>query len=160
MIKRTVFLRWALFACFIALGAYIAWQRGWIALLERDVTHLPYLTLAFGVIGTLWCGRIAWQLSSGHDLDDLKIDLKLAHYAPVICVSLGMLGTGLGFRDMFSDSAAAGQAKEVIASTWHLAGIALLNTVTGMIAGLVLEVQARAIDYAVAKARKRARKAP
>jgi len=160
MRKRTVFLRWAIFACLLIVGLYSADQRDWFAQFERDVTHLPYLTFAFGALGTLWCGWIAWRLSAGADLEDLKIDLRLAHYAPIICVSLGMLGTGLGFKDMFSEAATAGPAKEVIATTWRLAGIALLNTVTGMIAGLIVEGQARMLDYALAKARKRARKTP
>ena len=160
MNKRTVFLRWALFACFIAVGIYVAWQRGWGGYVQDDPTHVTYITLSFFAIATLWCGRLSWALCGGRDPDDIEIDLKLAHYASSLCVSIGLIGTAVGYYLMLKQGGAEGQASEIIKRTFSNASIAIVNTVVGGICGVLIEIQSKYLEHATAKALKRAGKAP
>lgn len=159
MQKKTTFLRWAFFAGLIALGAYIAVKNGWLGYLDKDATRIPYVTLCAGALSTLYCGRLCWRLSGGRDPEDLEIDLEIAHYASSLCVSLGLLGTAIGYLIMFKEGAVDGSAKEVIRQTFSTASVAIVNTVCGAVCGILVEIQSQGVKYAVAKARKRAGKA-
>lgn len=159
MNKRSVFLQWALFACLVAMGVYVAWQSGWVEYLQKDPTHITYLSLSAGALATLWCGRLCWKLSSGHDPDEIGIGLDIAHYASSFCVSIGLIGTAVGYLLMFKQGSVNAPASEVVRQTYAAASVAIVNTVCGAVCGLLVEVQSQAIKYAVAKANKLAGKA-
>lgn len=155
MKKRTVFLRWAMFAILIVTGAYAAQQAGWIGYVQDDPTHVTYITLSVFVLATLWCGRMCWALSSDRDPDDIDIDLKLGHYASSLCVSIGLIGTAVGYYLMLKGGSAQGQASEIIKRTFANASIAIVNTVVGGICGVLIEIQSKFIEHAAARAEKR-----
>jgi hypothetical protein len=158
MLKRSEFLQWALFACLIGLGVYTAWNLDWVAFLGKDPTHITYVALIAGGVATLGCGRIAWALSSKKDPEDIAIGLDIAHYASSFCVSIGLIGTAVGYLLMFREGGADIPVKEAVHHTFAAASVAIVNTVCGAVTGLLVEVQYQGLKYATAKAKRRAAK--
>jgi hypothetical protein len=142
-------------ASLIVTGAIITHRLGYSSYVNDDPTHVTYVTLGFFVLATVWCGRLAWALSGGRDPDDIEIDLKLGHYASSLCVSIGLIGTAIGYYLMLKEGGADGEANEIIKRTFSNASIAIVNTVVGGVCGVLLEIQAKFLEHATAKAEKR-----
>ena len=159
MKKKRLFLQWAAMASLIVVGAILAMDLGYAKFVRNDPTHFTYVALTAFAVATVWCGRLAWMLSSGRDPDDLEIDLKLGHYASSFCVSIGLLGTAVGYLIMFQHGTVEGDAKTVMHQIFGEASVALVNTVLGGICGVLVEIQSQVIGHGIDKARKRAAKA-
>lgn len=155
MKERKLFLQWAAMASLIVVGALLAQRLGYAAYIHDDPTHVTYVTLSFFVLATCWCGRLAWSLSGGRDPDDIEIDLKLGHYASSLCVSIGLIGTAVGYYLMLKEGGAEGEASEIIKRTFANASIAIVNTVVGGVCGVLIEIQSKYLEHATAKAEMR-----
>jgi len=153
--KRRLFVQWAVMASLIVVGALFARNLGYAAYIQDDPTHVTYITLSFFALATCWCGRLAWSLSGGRDPDDIEIDLKLGHYASSLCVSIGLIGTAIGYYLMLKEGGADGEASEVIKRTFNNASVAIVNTVVGGVCGVLIEIQSKYLEHATAKAEKR-----
>jgi hypothetical protein len=153
--KRRLFVQWAVMASLIVTAALLVNRLGYASYIHDDPTHVTYVTLGFFALATVWCGRLAWSLSSGRDPDDIEIDLKLAHYASSLCVSIGLIGTAIGYYLMLKEGGADGEASEIIKRTFSNASIAIVNTVVGGVCGVVIEIQSKFLEHATAKAIKR-----
>jgi len=158
MKEKRLFLQWAVMASLVVVGVVFAWRLGYDKFLRDDPTRFTYVALAAFTIATAWCGRLAWLLSSGRDPEDIEIDLKLWHYASSFCVSIGLLGTAVGYLIMFQHGTIDGEAKTVMHQVFGEASVALVNTVLGGICGVLVEIQSQLIGHAVDKAKKRAGK--
>ena len=155
MKEKRLFLQWAVMACLIVVGAAFALNLGYAAYIHDDPTHVTYVTLSFFVLATCWCGRLAWSLSGGRDPGDIEIDLKLGHYASSLCVSIGLIGTAIGYYLMLKEGGAEGEASEIIKRTFANASVAIVNTVVGGVCGVLIEIQSKYLEHATAKAEMR-----
>jgi hypothetical protein len=62
MVRRKLFLRWALLAVLILIGAFIALRLGWLGLMyESDFTKLTVITLISFAAASAWCGLLTWR---------------------------------------------------------------------------------------------------
>jgi hypothetical protein len=159
MKKRKLFLQWAVMASLIVTGAIFAGQLGFFGLLEADPSRVPYIILGAFILATAWCGWLCWQLSGGRDPEEIEIGLILGHYGSSVCVSLGLIGTAIGYLITFKHGATVGDAKSAIQLAFGEGSIALINTVFGAVCGLIVEIQSKYIKYDVSKVELRRKKA-
>lgn len=147
---RNVFLQWALMATLIALGATIAGTLGWFKhLFGSDPTHVTYVTVSVFVLATAWCGNLAWQLANGGVPKVIDVRLQHARFASSLCVSVGLIGTAIGYYIMLKNGNAMGDPSEIIKAAFANTSIAIVNTIFGAVCGVLLEVQAHFIDNAL-----------
>lgn len=149
---KRLFLQWALFACLVGIGAAVAAGVGWIGYLKHDPTHITLVTLTVFVLATAWLGRLSWKLSNGHDPEVVREELGHGWFASSLCVSIGLIGTAVGYYLMLQHGNAGGDASEVIRQTFANTSIAIVNTVFGAICGVLVEIQSHFIGHAAKKA--------
>ncbi len=144
---KRLFLKWALFACLIVIGAIIAASLGWAGYLRRDPTHITYVTLIVFIAATLRCGRLNWRLSGEYDPADVKTGLKRSWFSADLCMYIGLIGTAIGYYLML-EHGADGEASTVIKMAFANTSIAIVNTVVGAICGVLLQIQAHGVETA------------
>lgn len=157
MTGKRVFLQWSLFMCLVAIGAFIAADLGWIGYLKRDPTHITLLTLTVFVLATAWLGRLSWRFSNGDDPEELEHELDHGWFASSLCVSIGLIGTAVGYYLMLKNGDSVGDPQEVIRNAFANTSVAIINTVFGAVCGVIVEVQSHFIGHPVRKAAKLAR---
>lgn len=157
---KRLFLQWSLFMCLVAIGAFIAAGLGWVGYLKSDPTHITLITLTVFLAATLWLGRLSWRFSNGTDPAKLEDDLEHGWFASSLCVSIGLIGTAVGYYLMLKNGNAAGDPQDVIRNAFANTSIAIINTVFGAVCGVIVEVQSHFIGHAVKKAKSSAAEAP
>lgn len=148
---KRLFLQWSLFMCLVGVGAAIAAGLGWVGYLRNDPTHITLVTLGVFLLATLWLGRLSWKLSNGDDPEELKEELDHGWFASSLCVSIGLIGTAVGYYLMLQGGNAGGEASEIIKQTFANTSIAIVNTVFGAVCGVIVEIQSHFIGHAIKK---------
>jgi hypothetical protein len=154
MESKSLFLKWALFACLVAIGAAIASTLGWAGyVMNGDETHLTLVNLTVLAFTTLWCGRLSWRLSNGEDPRVIKHALESGWFASSVCVTLGLLGTVVGYYMMLQSGPGGGEdaGEQLVRQIRASMGTALINTVVGGFCGLLIELQSHFIGQAAKK---------
>lgn len=148
---KRLFLQWSLFACLVALGAAIGGSLGWFGyVFKGDPTHLTSVTLAIFVFTTAWCGRLCWRLENGDDPEAIGHSLASGWFASSACVTLGLLGTVIGYFVMMQGAGDGENAAEQLVRQIKLGmGTVLINTIVGGFCGLLIEAQSHFIGQAV-----------
>tara|TARA_R110000824_G_scaffold10866_1_gene47577 strand:+ start:67145 stop:67651 length:507 start_codon:yes stop_codon:yes gene_type:complete len=168
MVKHTLFLKWWLFmAALMALSAYLIVNDGLRALWERDSTKLSFLLLLIFIHMSAWCGYKTWRLSRFLDRDETekylveKIEglMEAGWFASDLCLSIGMVGTVIGFITMMSgfgdiDVANMTTVQDMIKSLGSGMSTALYTTLVGLVCSALLKIQYFNLSQAIDKARK------
>ncbi len=155
---KSLFLRWTLFMCLVVIAAFIGLALGGGDHLASDPTHITYLTLTVFALASLWCGRCAWKLSNGSDPTAVEEDLAHGWFASSLCVTIGLIGTAVGYYIMLKNGNASGDPSEVIRRAFANTSIAIVNTIFGAVGGALVELQSHFVGTAVAKAKRLAAK--
>lgn len=119
----------------IGLGVYMD---GINYLLDNDGTRLSLVITALAAAVTVNIGRKVFQQKSDFDTDWFLADS---------CMSLGMIGTMLGFVMMLHeglsnvDATNAAAMQQLIGTMAHGMSTALITTLAGLIASLFIKVQ-------------------
>ena len=151
MVGKWLFLKWALFASLISIGAFIASRLGWFGYVQNgDPTHITFITLGVFVLTTAWLGRVCWKFGAG-DYQSAAHGLDSGWFASSVCVSLGLIGTVIGYFMMMQGVTGEGEeaAKELVHQIRIGMGTVLINTIVGGICGLLIELQSHFIGQAV-----------
>ena len=152
---KRLFLQWALFVSLLCVAAMIAASLGWISLVfNSDPTHITYVTFCVFFLATLWCGSLSWKLSNGAPPDDVEDDLAHGRFASSLCVSIGLIGTAVGYYLMLKNGNATGEPSEVIRQAFANTSIAIVNTIFGAVSGVLVEIQSHFIGHAIAKVKR------
>ena len=168
MIKHTLFLKWWLFmASIIALSTYLIANNGLKVLWEHDSTKLSFLLLILFIQMSAWCGYKTWRLSRFLDRDETekylveKIEglMEAGWFASDLCLSIGMVGTVIGFITMMSgfgkiDVANMTTVQDMIKSLGAGMSTALYTTLVGLVCSALLKIQYFNLSQAIDKARK------
>jgi hypothetical protein len=168
MVKHTLFLKWWLFmAAVMALSAYLIVNNGLRVLWENDSTKLSFLLLLIFIHMSAWCGYKTWRLSRFLDRDETekylveKIEglMEAGWFASDLCLSIGMVGTVIGFITMMSgfgdiDVANMTTVQDMIKSLGSGMSTALYTTLVGLICSALLKIQYFNLSQAIDKARK------
>lgn len=150
MKEKRLFVQWSVMASLIVVGVIFAHRLGWTAYLQDDPTRITYVTISVFALATAWCGRLAWHLSSGHDPKDVELDLKHGWFASSLCVSIGLIGTAIGYYLMLKHGVGDDPGK-VIEMAFANTAIAIVNTVVGAVCGVLVEIQSHMVEHAVEK---------
>tara|TARA_R110002020_G_scaffold215614_7_gene422863 strand:- start:1301 stop:1807 length:507 start_codon:yes stop_codon:yes gene_type:complete len=168
MIKHTLFLKWWLFmAAVMAPSAYLIMNDGLRSLWEQDATKLSFLLLLIFIHMSAWCGYKTWRLSRFLDRDETekylveKIErlMEAGWFASDLCLSIGMVGTVIGFITMMSgfgeiDVAKMTTVQDMIKSLGSGMSTALYTTLVGLVCSALLKIQYFNLSQAIDKARK------
>jgi len=134
---------------------------------EKDITKLSFLLLAIFSAMSGWCGYKTWTLSKFLDngqTEDYLVE-KIEHLMEVgwftsdLCLSIGMMGTVIGFIMMLSGFAAVDVAnmttvQDLIKGLGVGMSTALYTTLTGLVCSSLLKIQYFNLSQALDKARK------
>jgi len=168
MVKHTLFLKWWLFmAAVTALTAYFIIKGGLVLLWEQDQTKLSILLLVIFIHMSIWCGYKTWRLSRFLDRDETekylveKIEglMESGWFASDLCLSIGMVGTVIGFITMMSgfatiDVSNMTTVQDMIKGLGAGMSTALYTTLVGLICSALLKIQYFNLSQAIDKARK------
>jgi hypothetical protein len=168
MPRHTLFLKWWLFmAAIMALSTYLIVNNGLRTLWEHDSTKLSFLLLLIFIHMSAWCGYKTWRLSRFLDRDETekylveKIEglMEAGWFASDLCLSIGMVGTVIGFITMMSgfgqiDVANMTTVQDMIKSLGSGMSTALYTTLVGLICSALLKIQYFNLSQAIDKARK------
>ena len=134
---------------------------------EKDITKLSFLLLTICSALSGWCGYKTWTLSKFLDngqTEDYLVE-KIEHLMEVgwftsdLCLSIGMMGTVIGFIMMLSGFAAVDVAnmttvQDLIKGLGVGMSTALYTTLTGLVCSALLKIQYFNLSQAIDKARK------
>ncbi len=151
---KSLFLRWSLFMSLVVIAVFIGVTLGWTSSLASDPTHVTLVTLSVFSLATAWCGRLAWKLSNGQDPEEVEEALAHGWFASSLCVSVGLIGTAIGYYVMLKNGAAVGDPSEVIRRAFANTSMAIINTVFGAVCGVIVEVQSHFIGTAIVRAKR------
>jgi hypothetical protein len=168
MPRHTLFLKWWLFmAAVTALAVYSALQGGILLLWERDQTKLSFLLLIIFAQMSIWCGYKTWRLSRFLDSEKTekylveKIEelMEAGWFASDLCLSIGMVGTVIGFITMMSgfstiDVSDMTTVQDMIKGLGSGMSTALYTTLVGLVCSALLKIQYFNLSQAIDKARK------
>lgn len=144
MRKRiTKMLFWWLIVCVVGLCGYLTHTSGWLLpLYNNDITHLTYLITVILGITTLSIGYKAYRNKTMH----------LEWFASDIVLSLGMIGTIVGFMVMLYgtfgeiDVTDMESVRNVLSAMSSGLYTALSTTLLGLISSVILKTQISIID--------------
>ena len=149
MKDKGLFLRWSLFMSLVVILSIVAASLGWIGYLRNDPTHITLVTLGVFALASAWCGRLSWRLSSGHDYREVEVSLMHGWFASSLCVSIGLIGTAVGYYLMLNHLNDGGGAGEAVKRISGHASVAIVNTIFGGICGALVEIQSHFIESTV-----------
>ena len=166
-IKHVLFLKWWLFVTLIGVAlAYLTIQDGWQMLWEKDATKLSFLLLAIFVQMTAWCGYKTWRLSKfidegkqeEHIVEKIESLMEVGWFTSDLCLTIGMIGTVIGFIMMLSGFAALDVSNvKTVQDLVKALGIgmstSLYTTLTGLICSAFLKIQYFNLNQAIDKVR-------
>ena len=139
------FMIWWLLTVIQMIGLGVAINFGAIEyLLEADVTKLSFVIFAIWVLTTL---NIGWNSFKKQN------DFELPWFSAEICMSIGMVGTIIGFILMLSgslgniDPSNVESMKRVIADMAAGMSTALVTTLAGLISNILLKIQVVSQEY-------------
>lgn len=139
------FMIWWLLTVIQMIGLGVAINFGAIEyLLEADVTKLSFVIFAIWVLTTL---NIGWNSFKKRD------DFELPWFNAEICMSIGMVGTIIGFILMLSgslgdiDPSNVESMKRVIADMAAGMSTALVTTLAGLVSNILLKIQVVSQEY-------------
>ena len=168
MPRHTLFLKWWLFmTAIIVLSIYMIANNGLRTLWEHDSTKLSFLLLIIFIHMSTWCGYKTWRLSRFLDRDETekylveKIEglMEAGWFASDLCLSIGMVGTVVGFISMMSgfatiDVSNMATVQDMIKSLGSGMSTALYTTLVGLTCSALLKIQYFNLSQAIDKARK------
>ena len=154
-------------AAVTALMAYFVIKGGLILLWEQDQTKLSFLLLIIFTHMSVWCGYKTWRLSRFLDRDETekylveKIEelMESGWFASDLCLTIGMVGTVIGFITMMSgfatiDVSNMTTVQDMIKGLGSGMSTALYTTLVGLICSALLKIQYFNLSQAIDKARK------
>ena len=163
-----LFLKWWFFICVIMASIlWLVFTGAFYALWTQDATKLSFVLLTIFSVMSGWCGYKTWTLSKFLDNDQTEDYLveKIEHLIEVgwftsdLCLSIGMMGTVIGFIMMLSgfanvDVSNMTTVQDLIKGLGTGMSTALYTTLTGLICSALLKIQYFNLSQAIDKARK------
>lgn len=154
-------------AAVTAAGAFFIANDGAVTLWENDSTKLSFVLLAIFIHMSCWCGYKTWRLSKFLDREETekylveKIEglMEAGWFASDLCLSIGMVGTVIGFISMMSgfatiDVSNMTTVQDMIKGLGSGMSTALYTTLIGLISSALLKIQYFNLSQAIDRARK------
>lgn len=133
------FLKWWLAVVLqLAILGVSAFYEYHIFVLEHDTTFLSGLILLLWVVTSIFIGKYAYKK---------KTNFEVQWFTAEQCMTIGMIGTVVGFLMMLNDSFGhldprdTEAMRQVIADMAVGLSVALLTTLNGLVASMFLKIQ-------------------
>jgi uncharacterized membrane protein YfcA len=150
--SKILFLRWWLAFVLITVGFLFSYFLGFFQkIYEADSTKLSFLILAIFLSMSVWCGLKTWKWSQLKEPDIAEHRRfrqleEIGWFASDICLSIGMIGTVIGFIMMLVgftsvDASNAKSVQELLSTLGAGMSTALYTTLTGLISSVLLKIQ-------------------
>ncbi len=167
IIKHTLFLKWWLFITTVAVGSFYAFfNRFFHHLWEADTTKLSFLLIFIFAFMSVWCGYKTWRLSvflDKHQTEKYLVEkiehlMEVGWFASDLCLSIGMMGTVIGFIMMLSGFATVDVAdmttvQDMIKGLGGGMSTALYTTLVGLVSSALLKIQYFNLSQAIDRVR-------
>ena len=134
------FLYWWLIVCMVATGSYITHTMGWLVpLYTNDLTYITFLITTLAALTTLSLGY-KFKVP-----DNLDVDVEW--FVSDIVLTLGMLGTIIGFMIMLQGTFSSIEFNDAHSIRLALSSMsqglftALNTTLIGLVSSIILKVQ-------------------
>lgn len=138
--QHTPALRWWLMFTSMCVGGYFVNDVGiFERFLEIDLTHISLIIFSLFVLFTVLVGYDTYRISKAGVSDNICARAKVGWFFSDAMMTLGMLGTVLGFIMMLEGDITV--AKTALASMSRGMGVALYTTAAGVVCGLLLKIQ-------------------
>lgn len=140
-----IFLKWWLMVVIqiVIVGTAAAYNYHWYVL-ENDATYLSPVIIVLWVITTYHIGKRVYTK---------KDTFEIQWFTAEACMTIGMIGTVIGFLMMLGDSFAnldiddTSAMRETISSMAVGLSTALITTLNGLVASLFLKVQIGLVEH-------------
>lgn len=150
-IKHKAFLRWWLLTVLVLLSTVLCITGGvFSSIWENDITKLSFVILFLFYIQTTLCGRLTWSLDScrhnSFKFSEIKEKTELGWFMSDLFLSIGMIGTVIGFISMLSgfsslDVDNAETVQDLIKQLGQGMSTALYTTLVGLVCSVLLKIQ-------------------
>lgn len=154
MNKNTAFLRWWLLNSILIITSFICYKLNiFNEIYKKDSSYLCFVIIGIFVIISCYNGKLA---SNIRDTKDLERKIELSWFFSEICLSLGMIGTVVGFIQMLAgfSSLSPGDSsgiQSLIVGMSYGMSTALYTTLVGLIFGNILKLQAFDMENEIQK---------
>lgn len=153
--KYLPFLKWWLAFTLVCVGSLFAYHISLFhALLEKDASYLSFATLILFFFMSLNCGvntfllsrKIESKILTKDDVDTFERHEELGWFTSELCLTLGMLGTIVGFVMMLTgfediDMTKPQTIQALLSDLGKSMATALYTTLVGLICGSLLKIQ-------------------
>lgn len=152
MEEYNMFLRWWLITALTASVAVAFWAVGWLkSIYVADVTYLTFLISWIYIIFTVRCGIACRRFDKRKKLFTIPRLIESGWFASDQLLSIGMVGTVIGFIMMLSsfstlDFEDVSTAQDLMMNLGSGMGTALSTTLLGLVGSVLLKVQYYLID--------------
>lgn len=153
--KNVTFLRWWVIFVASVVGLVFCWKGGLVAkIAAKDDTFVCLIVLAIYLALSPWCGVKTRMVCKAQDAGVWNKEIKkrserlaeIGWFFSEICLTLGMLGTVIGFVLMLGgfeqlDMGNVASMNTFIASFGHGMSKALYATLVGIVCSILLKLQ-------------------
>lgn len=169
--KYVPFMKWWLFFTLICVCTIIVLFTGFFtSVWQKDGSYLSWLILAMFYSFSITCGLHTFSLCNNPPANEDQLDNylrseEIGWFVSELCLTLGMLGTVVGFVFMLSGFEAIDMSKQqtIQALLSDLGGsmaTALYTTLIGLFCGSVLKIQYFNMSLELQRIGKKVRKEP
>lgn len=148
--KYLLFLQWWLIFTFICVVSIITYQCGLASeIWSKDSSMLSYVTFAIFIACSAFCGKLSYQICKKNcksKVSSYKNSAEVGWFVSELCLTLGMMGTIVGFIMMLSgfntlDIQNATTIQSLLSQLGLSMATALYTTIVGLVTGSVLKLQ-------------------
>lgn len=148
--KYLLFLQWWLIFTFICVVSIITYHSGLASeIWFKDSSMLSYATFGIFLACSAYCGRLSHQIcrkSCKSMVHSYKSSAEVGWFVSELCLTLGMMGTIVGFIMMLSgfnslDIQNATTIQSLLSQLGLSMATALYTTIVGLVTGSILKLQ-------------------
>lgn len=154
MNKYFLFLKWWIFFTLVVVGSIFAHHGGFFEYLyAKDKSYLSFVILSLFFFMSCWCGVKTWSLSrrTGERLtyeqqNHFERMEEIGWFSSELCLTVGMVGTVIGFMMMLGNFATIDLAKMTTVQSFITElglgmSTALSTTLVGLVCSALLKIQ-------------------
>lgn len=154
MNKKSSFLKWWLLNSILVIIGFFCYKMNvFHEVYKKDSSFLCFVILGIFIVNSCYNGCLAYRIDSENGIEN---KLETSWFFSEICLSLGMIGTVVGFIQMLAGFSSLNtqnisSVQSLIVSMSYGMSTALYTTLAGLIFGNLLKLQAFDLQRTVEK---------
>ena len=149
MNKNNCFLKWWLLNCVILILGFISFKLNLFhEIYQKDSSYLCFIIMVLFFVVNFYNGFIAYNLDKNKTIESKT---EIAWFISELCLSLGMIGTVIGFIQMLAGFSSlnignVSSMQSLVVNMGYGMATALYTTLAGLIFGNILKIEAFDIE--------------